>query len=132
MIRIDHIAIWCDSIELLRDFYTRYFDCRSGALYRNERKGYASYFLTFEGGGARIELMHRTDISACPPVRGMTKGLAHLCLTVGSRADVDAMVERLRRDGHIIAGECRTTGDGYYEAIVLDPEGNYVEICAEK
>lgn len=46
MIRIDHIAIWCDSIELLRDFYTRYFDCQAGALYRNERKGYTSYFLT--------------------------------------------------------------------------------------
>lgn len=27
-------------------------------------------------------------------------------------------------------GEPRTTGDGYYESVVLDPEGNYLEISA--
>ena len=27
-----------------------------------------------------------------------------------------------------IEGEPRTTGDGYYESVVLDPEGNRIEI----
>jgi lactoylglutathione lyase len=27
-----------------------------------------------------------------------------------------------------VIGEPRTTGDGYYESVVLDPEGNRVEI----
>ncbi|HAD78273.1 MAG TPA: glyoxalase/bleomycin resistance/extradiol dioxygenase family protein, partial [Flavobacteriaceae bacterium] len=30
----------------------------------------------------------------------------------------------------IIESEPRTTCDGYYESVVLDPEGNYVEISA--
>lgn len=25
----------------------------------------------------------------------------------------------------------RTSGDGYYESAVLDPEGNYIELLAE-
>ncbi len=29
-----------------------------------------------------------------------------------------------------IFSEPRTTGDGYYESVVLDPEGNYLEISA--
>jgi lactoylglutathione lyase len=31
-------------------------------------------------------------------------------------------------DGIQVIGEPRTTGDGYYESVVLDPEGNRVEV----
>jgi lactoylglutathione lyase len=34
----------------------------------------------------------------------------------------------LRKDGYRVVGEPRTTGDGYYESVVLDPEGNRLEI----
>ncbi|MEM1258249.1 MAG: VOC family protein, partial [Bacteroidota bacterium] len=33
-----------------------------------------------------------------------------------------------RKDGYTVLGEPRTTGDGYYESVVLDPEGNRLEI----
>lgn len=129
--KIDHIALWCDNIELMKDFYTKYFACRVGEIYSNPAKHYSSYFLSFSSGGARVELMHRDDITEEPSQRGLVKGLAHMCLTVGSKYEVNALVEKLRADGHTIVSECRTTGDGYYEAIVLDPEGNRVEVCAE-
>jgi lactoylglutathione lyase len=29
-----------------------------------------------------------------------------------------------------VVGEPRTTGDGYYESVVLDPDGNRVELTA--
>ena len=39
--------------------------------------------------------------------------------------------ERLRTDGYTIAGEPRTSGDGYFESVILDPDGNRVE-CVYK
>lgn len=130
--KIDHIAIWCDDLERMREFYMTYFACVANDIYRNPNKGYSSYFLTFTEGSARIELMHRTDIKSEPERRGFTKGWAHLSICVGGREDVDQLVERMRRDGHRIAGEVRLTGDGYYEAVVEDVEGNLVEITANK
>ena len=131
VMKIDHIGIWCEDIERMKDFYTKYFACRVGEIYSNPAKKYSSYFLSFSSGGARVELMNRPDITEEPSRRGMIRGLAHLGLTVGSKYEVNELVERLRADGYTIARECRTTGDGYYEAIVLDPEGNRVEVCAE-
>lgn len=130
--RIDHIAIWCDDLERMREFYTTYFGCSANDIYRTPGKGYASYFLTFSSGTARIELMHRTDICIEPEKRGFEKGWAHLSICVGEREDVDSMVERLHSDGHRIIGPTRLTGDGYYEAVVEDVEGNVVELVANK
>jgi lactoylglutathione lyase len=130
--RIDHIAIWCDNLESMREFYTTYFACRSNDIYRNPKKDYSAYFLTFDGGSSRIELMHRTDIEIEPQKRGYEKGMAHLSICIGERWEVDSLVEKLRADGHPILSECRTTGDGYYEAVVSDIEGNLIEITANK
>jgi lactoylglutathione lyase len=49
---------------------------------------------------------------------------------VGGRDKVNELTERLRKDKFTIFSEPRTTGDGYYESVVLDPEGNYLEISA--
>jgi lactoylglutathione lyase len=57
-------------------------------------------------------------------------GLIHFAISVGSKESVDTLTERLRADGYEIVGEPRTTGDGYYESVVLDPEGNRIEITA--
>lgn len=127
--RLDHLAIWVDDLEAMREFYLRYFDVVSGSRYSNPSKGYTSYFLTFSGGGGRIELMRRPDIAENTNTpRAMVKGLAHISVTVGGKDRVDALTERFRNDGFVIASEPRTTGDGYYESAVLDPEGNQIEI----
>jgi len=55
-------------------------------------------------------------------------GFAHLSFSVGSKEDVDRLTQKMSDDGISIVGEPRTTGDGYYESVVLDPEGNRIEI----
>jgi lactoylglutathione lyase len=49
---------------------------------------------------------------------------------MGSRENVDKKTQLLREDGFKVIGEPRVTGDGYYESIVLDPEGNRLELMS--
>lgn len=126
--KLEHIAIWANDINKLKEFYLTYFDCTASEVYRNNTKSYTSYFISFAKGEARIELMHRPDILENLESRGFSKGLAHIAISVGEKDIVNNLTERLRSDGYTILGEPRLTGDGYYESIVLDPEGNLVEI----
>ena len=97
--RIVHIAVWTRDLETMRVFYERYFGGRSGEKYVNRAKGFESYMVRL--GDTALELM---------------------------RSAVRDLTERLRQDGYAVLGEPRTTGDGYYESVVADPEGNRVEI----
>ena len=74
----------------------------------------------------RWKLMRRTDVTA--PDAAQHLGLAHFAFGCESRAEVDRLTERLRADGHPVLSEPRTTGDGYYESAVGDPDGNLVEL----
>lgn len=123
--RLHHLALWSRRIELLRDFYTTYFDGRAGEKYENPAKGFESYFVAFADGGS-LELMRRTDVTAPNAVPHL--GLAHFAFGCESRDEVDRLTERLRADSHPVLGEPRTTGDGYYESAVSDPDGNLVEL----
>lgn len=125
MIRLEHAAIWCRNLEQMRDFYIQYFHALPNKRYHNPGKEFSSYFLQFSSG-ARLELMHRPDIAE--PSAATVFGYHHLAFSLGSKEAVDALTERLRQDGVTIAGEPRTTGDGYYESVVLDPEGNHIEL----
>lgn len=125
--KIDHIAIWTTDLEKMRCFYQTYFNLKSSDKYENTKKGFSSYFLSFDSG-ARIELMKRADIVEECQERGMVYGFAHLAISVGNKKAVDEFTERIKNDGYKVIGEPRTTGDGYYESVILDPEGNYIEI----
>ncbi len=126
--KIEHIAFWVEDLEKAKDFYQTYFDMIASDRYHNPAKNFTSYFLSFKEEGTRIELMHRPDIAITSGQRGLVTGITHLAISVGSKEQVDQLTERLRTDGFTIAGEPRTTGDGYYESVVLDTEGNLVEI----
>jgi lactoylglutathione lyase len=125
--RIEHVAIWTRDLARLKAFYETYFGASAGARYENPRKRFESYFLSF-GTGARLELMCRPDLGQAPAAEVPPVGYAHLALSVGSREAVDAMAERLRRDGHPVVDGPRQTGDGYYECVALDPDGNRIEV----
>ena len=109
--KIHHIAIWTFQLEEMKEFYTRYFNGSSNEKYINPKKGFESYFLHFDEG-TDLELMSRTT---------------HFAFAFDSQEAVLRQTERLRTAGYTIAGEPRTSGDGYFESVVLDPDGNRIE-----
>lgn len=123
--RIEHIALWVNDIEKMREFYCSFFQAHSSEKYLNPVKQFSSYFLYFKEG-SRLEIMNQPGLKNSPDT--VTSGWAHLAFSAGSKEAVDNLTESLRSEGYIITGEPRTTGDGYYESVILDPEGNQIEI----
>jgi lactoylglutathione lyase len=77
--------------------------------------------------------MHRTDITASRLVPGQQAwGYTHLSLAVGSEGEVDRLAALLAVEGYPLVDGPRRTGDGFYEAVILDPDGNRLEINAAK
>ena len=111
--------------ERLRTFYERYFGGVAGARYENASTGFRSYFLELDG--ARLELMQMPALAehSDGPQR---LGLTHIAFALGSEQAVDELTDRLRSDGYTILDGPRRTGDGYYESVVADPDGNRVEL----
>ncbi|MGL1893979.1 MAG: VOC family protein [Spirochaetaceae bacterium] len=126
--KINHIAFWVKDLEKMKDFYQRFFNCTSGDKYVNSKK-FSSYFLTFDSG-VSIELMTKPYISNKQDSADAYDvfGYAHIAISVGSKEIVNSLTERLRSAEYGVVGEVRTTGDGYYESVILDPEGNKIEI----
>src|SRR5271166_2582004 len=94
------------------------FHAKPGPMYSSTRRKFESSFLTL-GRGARLELMASPGEPARP---------AHVAFSLGSREAVDLVFGQMRAAEVPIAGEPRQTGDGYYEAVVMDSEGNLIEI----
>lgn len=125
---IEHVALWTTQLDELKAFYETYFGAAAGAKHVNPARGFESYFLAF-AGGPRLELMRMPGVRDLPRDEGAQfMGYVHIAISVGSVERVDALTERLRAAGYRIAGEPRRTSDWYYESVVLDPDGNRVEI----
>ena len=124
---IHHIALWTTRLEELKDFYITYFKGTGNEKYTDPLKGFESYLVSFDEKSALIEIMRRTDVTS-PADNILHTGLAHFSFSAGSKDAVLELTERLRRDGFTVASEPRTTGDGFFESAILDPDGNLVEI----
>lgn len=128
MPHIDHVALWVHDLDDMCGFYARAFGARIGPLYENPAKGFASRFVTLDSG-ARLEFMTtRTQEPVRHAPGAQRMGLTHLAISLGSEDAVDALTARLRADGAPVLDGPRRTGDGYYESVVLDPEGNRLEL----
>lgn len=129
--KIEHVAIWTEKLELLKDFYVTYFGAKANTKYYNPHKKFQSYFLTFDSG-SRLELMYRPDIpkNTNDRVDKQHLGIIHLAFGVESMSEVDKKAAELKKDGYRVISGPRKTGDGYYEFETLDPDNNRLEVSA--
>ena len=128
MPHIEHVALWVVDLDAMCEFYASAFSARVSGRYQNPAKGFTSRFLTFEDG-ARLELMTTTAFEPQRAEPGAQRmGLTHLAISLGSEALVDEVTSRLKARGVPVLDGPRRTGDGYYESVVLDPEGNRLEL----
>ena len=127
--KLEHIAIWTQDLERLKDFYVRYFNGVAGERFENPAYSFASYFVRFEGG-SRLELMQMPSVPRSrDDVRAQFTGYIHIAFDVGTRQELESLAARLPAEGLELLEAPHVTADGYYEATVLDPDGNRVELA---
>ena len=124
--KIDHIALYVKDLEVSKAFYETFFGAKSNELYHNPKTDLHTYFLSFDSG-TRLEIMWRPNLSERLD-KIMNEGLIHLAFSVGSKEAVDVLTQKIVNEGYVCFSPPRTTGDGYYESVILDPDGNMVEI----
>ena len=124
--RIEHIAVYTNDLDRLKKFYEKYLNAVSNQMYHNTVTGLKTYFLSFEDG-ARLEIMQRPGISVSDKLP-YTERYIHLAISLGTPDAVDKTTALLEADGYKVVGQPRTTGDGYYESVVCDPDGNLIEL----
>ncbi len=123
--KITHIGLYVTDLEKARDYYMTYFGAVSNEKYVND-KGFSSYFLRFDTETS-LELMHHVNLEEVHHL-DKSSGWHHLAFSVGNKEAVLALTERITADGYELYSEPRTTGDGYFESCVADPDGNRIEI----
>lgn len=126
---LEHVAVWTDDLERLKDFYMKYFEAVPNQKYYNPAKEFESYFLSFKSG-ARLEIMKMKNIpeNRNDTIHQQHLGLIHLAFGAATVQEVDAKAKELRADGFKIISGPRKTGDGYYEFETLDPDNNRIEV----
>lgn len=126
--RIAHTALWTRDLETAADFWRRYLGATTGEEYHSKnRPGFVSRFVTLPEGGGQIELMTGPWLSEENPAERI--GWDHIAISLGCGEAVDVLAEKCRADGCLKSGP-RWTGDGFYEAVIVMPDGTPVEITA--
>ena len=124
--RIEHIAMYVNELDVVRDFFVKYFNAKSNEGYHNKTTDFRSYFLSFDDG-VRLEIMNKPIMEDSEKTLART-GYVHIAFSIGSKAAVDSLTEILKHDGYDVISGPRTTGDGYYESCIVGIEGNQIEI----
>jgi lactoylglutathione lyase len=129
--KLEHVAIWTNQLEILKDYYIQYFNGIPNNKYTNSKKDFHSYFLNF-ASGARLELMTMPGIpnNQNDTVQQQHMGIIHLAFGVDTIQEVEEKARQLQAAGFTILSGPRKTGDGYYEFETLDPDNNRVEVTA--
>lgn len=125
--RINHIALYVKDLEKTKEFYKKYFNATENEKYHNPKTGLETYFLSFPGNDIRLEIMTRPELINRDE-KIMNMGFIHLAFSVGNKEKVDELTKILVDDGFKCLSGPRTTGDGYYESVIEDLEGNLIEI----
>lgn len=127
--KLAHVALWCRDLDRATAFWVEHFGAQAGEPYASARRpGFVSRFVKFDEG-ATLELMSIRGLESGFAEFAERAGWAHVAIALGSEVAVDALAARMEPLG-LLASPPRWTGDGFYEAVIRDPEGNLVEITA--
>lgn len=127
--KIAHVALWTRDLQAQVEFWQRVFNGQSNDRYVSKnRPGFASHFITL-ADGPTIELMTVPGLADAPESAEFV-GWAHIAITVGGPEEVDAMAQNAQVEGRLLS-PARWTGDGFYEAVIADPDGNRIELVAQ-
>ena len=128
---LEHVAIWTNQLEILKEYYVKYFEGKPNNKYTNRSKDFNSYFLSF-ACGARLELMAMPGMPANQndTIQKQHLGIIHLAFGVDTVEEVEQKAKHLAADGLPILSGPRKTGYGYYEFETLDPDNNRIEVTA--
>ncbi len=124
-VKITHIAVYATNLEKTRNYYLSFFGGCSNEIYHNA-DGFSSYFITFDTE-VRLEIMNHKQLEQREAL-DKVNGWNHVAFSVGSREKVEELTNRIVAAGYELYSPARTTGDGYFESCVADPDGNRVEI----
>ena len=127
--KVAHVAVWCRDLDRATAFWVSHFGARSGGRYASTRRpGFVSRFVQLDEG-ATLELMSAPWLACDEGNSTERPGWSHVAIALGNEAAVDALAARMQIEGLLVSPP-RRTGDGFYEAVIQDPEGNLVEITA--
>lgn len=130
--RIEHIAIWTKKLEELKEFYEKFFDGKANEKYVNVAKGFESYFIKF-ADGSRLELMKSELMKEKRSKEDeIFQGYTHIAFELPSEDAVNRHTQIFQNEGITHLDGPRITGDGYYEAKFMDPDGNIIELVAKR
>lgn len=125
--RIAHVALWTPDLDASAAFWSHHFGATVGEEYvSRNRPGFRSRFVHLPEGPA-LELMTGPWLDGIRADEAERIGWAHVAIDLGSAEAVDALATSLSAEGALISPP-RTTGDGYYEAVIRSPEGALIEI----
>ncbi len=125
--KIAHFALWTQQLDVEARFWVDFFaaSINENTLARPTRLCLLFCYYRRRGGDRADDQAGLQQ--ACAD--NNHTGWAHLALSVGGAEQVDAIAQRAGAAGILISPP-RTTGDGYYEAVIADPDGNLIEIVA--
>ena len=127
--KIGHVALWTRDLDRAVAFWERHFGATAGDAYHSQRRaGFVSRFVLL-GEGAALELMTGPWLPEETQADAERPGWAHIAVSLGSETAVTALAGELEASGALVSPP-RWTGDGFFEAVVKDPDGNLVEITA--
>lgn len=124
--KIEHVGLFVRDLERTVEFYETFFEAEASEKYHNPVTTFSSRFLTFPDG-ARLEVCTRKDLNRHHET-GYPLGYMHLAFSLGSKSAVDNLTKEISAAGYKHLSGPRVTGDGYYESVVCDPEGNQIEL----